>query len=396
MKIGIISLYYNNKNIGGLLQCYAMCKIISEIIPGDNHIEQISYDSYVSNENIKQCERKLLKSRIKNIGLKKMINRAKKTITVFFQKKTQKDIQCEIEQKRAFKRFEESIPHSDYIYNVTNIQNANKQYDCFVCGSDQVWNPGKLAHEAYYLSFAGENKKKIPYAVSLGKSVLSNYEQQLLIQRISNIRFLSAREKTACSLISQITGKECVNVLDPTFLLSSSEWEKISNKDIISWDRQYVFAFFLGDCSWQKQFVQAFADSHNLQVVYSPYVTNKKEKNNKFFKGIEIFPMGPREFITIVKNATYVFTDSFHGTAFSLVFNKQFYVFDRDNDKDKTSGNSRLLDLLDELNLKDQYLKSKKEIITNKVIDYKNVNDLLEKRIQSSKAWLKKAILESE
>lgn len=388
MKVGVVSLYYNNHNIGGLLQAYAVIALLNEF---GIEAEQICYDLSVSNSQSKAYQNARRKQLLLSSGVQIILNKMKGVIRRFA-KSTSVSPDILNEQKRVFEEFENSIPHSDSVYNINTINATNHFYDAFVVGSDQVWNLGLLAHDAMYLTFADCSKKRITYAVSMGKASITDYEKEIFLSKIKDFSEVAVREQSLGHLISSISNKKCISVLDPTLLLRYEQWKKIENTTIIPKEK-YIFCYFLGDCKWQRIKVQQYAEQNNLSIIDIPYITGTVRKSDRYLKGSKRYDVGPREFIALVKNAQCVFTDSFHAIAFSVNFNTDFYVFDRDGLSGSKSINSRITDFLEFLSLTNRRIVSSNDIISNEIIDWVSVSQILDKKRTESKQWLQHQLL---
>lgn len=388
MKIGVVSLYYKSHNLGGLLQSYAVVALLNEY---GFEAEQICYDLSISNAQSRMYQRNRRKKLLLSSGFKIVYSKLKGKISRIMQKPS--NISNELKkQLSVFQEFEEFIPHSTVVYNIDTISEANATYDAFVVGSDQVWNLGQLAHDAMYLGFADPSKKKITYAVSMGKASITSYEKPIFLSKISNFSEISVREQSLGKLISSISNIQWTSVLDPTLLLSYDQWKTIENLAVLPNDR-YIFCYFLGDCKWQRKFVQNYADSNGLRIIDIPYVMGIKRKSDSFLKSDSRFDVGPREFIALIKNAECVFTDSFHAVAFSVNFQTSFYVFDRDGLSGIKSINSRITDFLDSLSLSNRRIVTDKCEISNEAIDWEQVDTILKRERIKSREWLKHQLL---
>jgi len=388
MKVGVISLYYKNHNLGGLLQSYAVIALLNEY---GLEAEQICYDLSISNSQSRTYQRNRRKKLLLSSGFQMVFSKLKRKIRRVLHKPS--NISNELrKQLSVFREFEEFIHHSTSVYNIDTISEANDDYDAFIVGSDQVWNLGQLAHDAMYLGFADSSKKRITYAVSMGKASINNYEKPIFLSKISNFSEIAVRERSLGKLISSISNIKWTSVLDPTLLLSYDQWETIENIAVLPNDR-YIFCYFLGDCKWQRKFVQNYADSKGLRIIDIPYVMGTKRKSDSFLKSDSRCDVGPREFIALVRNAECVFTDSFHAVAFSVNFQKSFYVFDRDGLSGSKSINSRITDFLDSLSPSNRRIIAAKYEISNEEIDWMQVGAILEKERIRSREWLKRQLL---
>lgn len=388
MKVGVMSLYYKNHNLGGLLQSYAVVALLNEY---GFEAEQICYDLSISNAQSRTYQRNRRKKLLLSSGFKMVYSKLKGKIRRILQKPT--NISNELKkQLSVFQEFEDFIPHSASVYNIDTISDVNAAYDAFIVGSDQVWNLGQLAHDAMYLGFADPSKKRITYAVSMGKASITDFEKPIFLSKISNFSEIAVRERSLGTLISSISNIKWISVLDPTLLLSYSKWKKIENLTVLP-NNRYVFCYFLGDCKWQRKFVQNYADSKGMKIIDIPYVMGIKRKSDSFLKSDSRCDVGPREFIALVKNAECVFTDSFHAAAFSVNFQTDFYVFDRDGLSGSNSINSRIVDFLACLSLSNRRIVDANCKISNEAIDWEQVGTILEKERIKSREWLKRQLL---
>lgn len=253
-----------------------------------------------------------------------------------------------------------------------------------VCGSDQIWN-GEAVYISpyYYLKFA-PNNKKIAYAPSFGKNNVIKHNQPKVRKLISSFNFISVREERGKEIVKELTGREAKVVLDPTLAINKEVWQNFicENKE----SNKYFLCYFLDEPNdIAKKLIEKKLKEENLTAVVFPYEYD-------FLKGIDnvkYVSAGPKEFVNYIKNAEEVFTDSFHGTAFSIIFNKQFNVFKRQYNGvgDQSSRIVSLLTLLDIEN----------KLITNidnstEIINYDDVNEKLEALRVDSRTWLINAL----
>lgn len=381
MKFGIITHYYKSKNLGGLLQAYAVVKILERM---GIKSEQICYDNSIQNHysKIVKLSRIVFSS---NNNKKKIL---KRIIKAKNRPKITNDLQSKLKlQDDLFREFETYIPHSETVYNINTIHKANVEYDGFVTGSDQVWHPALLAHDAYFLSFVDRGKNAIPLSVSMGVATLSSYESKLFSSQIKKLSNISVREESLKNIISNLSKTPCSVILDPTLMLSQNDWLNISNKSILP-NEQYVFSYFLGNCAWQRETVQKYAEKRGVKIIDIPFIMRSIRESDSHFVSESHWDIGPREFIAMINNAMCVFTDSFHAVAFSVNFQKNFYVFDRDGFSGKESMNSRVIDFLDKINLSERRIESPIQELTSEEINYKNVIHLLNSYRNDFNNWI--------
>jgi len=286
-----------------------------------------------------------------------------------------------------FERFMTSYFHLTKEYNsIEELKNVGEKYDVYVAGSDQIWSrtiPEFIRADidytdAYYLSFSNDKKKRISFATSVGEATLSDLERKK--ELLNRFEHISSREEKGSRLIESITGKDIPTVLDPTLLLNKNEWFKIVNQDRLI-NHKYVLLYTLKGIrpgmKWAKN-LYGFAKKNKLEIIcISPFFP-------VIYPGIHnVMNSGPLDFLNLIKNAEVVFTDSFHGTAFSLNFEKPIYSYVGTGLKDnRKSGLLRMLEA------ENRSLASFEEIqgIKDYRMNYQQVGKMLdEKRKESLK-----------
>ena len=270
-------------------------------------------------------------------------------------------------------------------YDDKTVKKCNSKYRLFICGSDQIWAPN-VFDPIYFLSFVDYEKPKIAYAPSIG---LDRIPKELEVDYCNLLRrfdCLSVREEKGAELIKNICGLNAKVVLDPTLLLEDKEWLKLSVDPKIEGD--YIFAYFLGDNKTHRDSVKWLADRLNCKIVSISQYDLDREMTDYVVKYA-----GPREFLGYIKNAKIIVTDSFHGTVFSIIFRKNFYVFERFSNTDKICQNSRIYNILNKTNLIDRIIKFD-GYINNHIheINYNDVYKLLEAERLNSITYLKDSI----
>lgn len=347
-KIGIITLYYKNYNYGGLLQAYALASYLNNKgVP----CEQISFSFKKDTTVIKTNE--TLFQRIKRNGVKGFFHFIKREFNNYKNKPSKQKIRILKKQANVLDEFiSEIILHSKKIYNWKNISESLNEYDAFITGSDQVWN-FKWYRPEFFLDFVPSSKIKISYAASLGTNVLNEEQKAIMQNSLKDYKAISLRERDCLSLINDITPVQPIVVVDPTLLLSKSDWESIVAKRVIK--EKYVFCYFLENNKQSKKLAQKYAKEHNLKTVNILYASGGHFLKKDNFGDIKLETASPEEFLSLIKYAEYVFTDSFHAVIFSNVFKKQYFVFDRNK---KGDMNSRIIDITNLFNQKERYVKN--------------------------------------
>lgn len=360
-KIGLLGLHYG-PNYGTILQAYALVQAIKR--QGYN-CEYIRYSKKKSCHPFVQIVKKTVKQLLVRANLIKI---KRDNEFYFFSTKDFRKIISKFD--RFHKKY---ISCSSVQYDPTNISKANDMYDSFIVGSDQTWsefmnNSGN--GYLFFLPFVTDNAKKKSYAPSIGTLSISTDYINILRNDLSNFGFLSCRERQNCRVIETITGNKCEYVLDPTLLLTPADWNSISAPIVMP--EQYILCYILG----QKQCVVDFATNlgkvKNIPVYYilsTPFVANMENV---------IDDVGPCEFVSLIRNARYVITDSFHGTIFSINYNVNFYSFTkRQSGAGIGQDNDRISLILEEFGLENRF-RSDNEMHISEDIDYACVNQKLE------------------
>ena len=383
-KIGIITHYFRSKNIGGLLQSYALAVLLNV---HNIRAEQISL-SQQYDANSKKIYRYLYP-----ITFKKLIRYPFFRAKNFYQKIRNKKICGKLKnQNKIFETFEQFILHSKQQYTNANIAEANKNYDIFLIGSDQVFASYLLSLSAFYGEFTSTDKKVISYAASSDVKNFPPKAENLFKQKLKRFNKISVREKTLKDYIEKITDKKVAVVLDPTFLLSPDEWLKIANPKPIP-QKPYIFCYFLGEKSaWQRKKAQEYADKYGYEVVHLPYIMQSIRLADQYLKGQARYDVGPREFIALINGAKCIFTDSFHGLAFSINFGKNFYVFNRDDKFGPNSMNARVTDTLATFGLTARHITDNKAVLNNVPFDFTHAHEVLACEKEKSINWLLDAL----
>ncbi len=268
-------------------------------------------------------------------------------------RKIQKEFMTEKEIKEKDKRFKSfyssNLVLSSPIYTQEEMNGISDKYDYYICGSDQIWNPAYFK-KCQYLSFVSDNKKKIAYAPSVGTTYLSEANKRKIKPLLRRFDFVSVREKQSVDLIQPLINIPVQVVCDPVFLLTADEWNV---KIPLHKSDDYIFCYFLGQNEEYRNAAKRLSEKTGLKI--------KSVPNNYWGYGMDgeiVKTAGPAEWLDLIRNANYVITDSFHATAFSIIFNKNFYVLKRFKDGDKTSQNSRIYHILELVGLMDRIISA--------------------------------------
>lgn len=266
----------------------------------------------------------------------------------------------------------------------------NDNYGIFVCGSDQIWSP-TLFNARYYLDFVHSHKKRVAYAPSFGVEEIADQDITETIRRhIKRFDHISVREERGARLIEGIIGQKPPVLVDPTLLLHAEEWRKYAAPE--EKRSPYILCYFIGEKEAHWKHVQKLAQKAKLETCIIPMHQKDYYRNGHIIKG-----KGPAEFLSLVKNASLVCTDSYHGMIFAIVFSIPFFVYKRFSDKDKRSQNSRVYSLLNRLQLRERmitdYRRVSKEMFS---YDYEITHDILRKEREKSIDYLRAALSKTD
>ena len=211
-------------------------------------------------------------------------------------------------------------------------------------------------------------------------------------QFIERIDFVSCREMSGVKLIKELTTRDVPMVCDPTLLLTAKDWEDcLSNK--VSYNEKYVFCYFIGNNPNQRQLVKEYARKEKLKIVALLHI-DEYIASDEGYADYTPYNVGPSEFLYLIKNAECVMTDSFHASVFSLQFHKEFYTFNRFENGKGNSTSSRIDSLLETVKLQNRKVinGAKLDMLSDKKIDYCQVDHLLMKFRETSLEYLKSVL----
>lgn len=258
-----------------------------------------------------------------------------------------------------------------------DYSDLDRRYDMYLCGSDQIWSPILQVNPYYYLGFT--DKKKIAYAPSVGQYSYSPEWKEQVEPLLNRFLHLSVRERQGAKLLQEFIDKPIEVVLDPTLLLPSEDWYQLVGKQSEE-ENPYVLCYFLTYNPDYIKLVRKFARDKGLPLKF--FITDKKILD---MADIPLF-VGPLGFLKEIRNATYFFTDSFHGSIFAIHFEKRFWTFKRFKADATNNQNSRIEDLFSLLNISEYFVDadSFEEKLHLPAIDFLEVKERLkQERIHS-------------
>jgi hypothetical protein len=300
-KIGILT-FVRERNVGASLQAYALQHFFKEITGNQIHIENIDY-SFKSGD----------------VGWPKLVNKAIRSL------RNLKGRICNPNFFKAFTNFvNDNIGLSEQKYTTKNIIDLRDYYDAVIVGSDQVWN-GDIADKSindFLLNFCGRSLK-FSYAASFGFESTFNKYKDVVLPQLKTYRAISLREPIGKDEIRDYTGLVPAMNIDPTLLLSSNDYSRFLDKAYIPYEK-YIFFYAVMRHNNMVDFISELQGQTKLPVVF--YAAYKSTDFSKLKNAVQVKGIHPRQFLSLIHGADYVCTTSFHGTAFSIIFNKMFFV----------------------------------------------------------------------
>lgn len=369
MKIGIVT-YHRPHNYGALLQAYSLKTYIARL---GHNVEIIDYWPLYHSAIYKlfhNFSKLKLRSKIKKIAL-----------TVVGILKIYKRISGYSNFCTKFLGLHRKPAYSQQ----TSLASLN--YDLIIYGSDQIWRKQKTPlFEGFDDVYFGEHipsARKVTYAASMGVININEHDRVFIKKALKNFNTLSVREAALKTTISELTDKEVVQVLDPVFLNGKEEWLKLIPAN--GKKHQYVLLFKLLNNAESVILADTIAEYSGCSVIEIPGTNVNPLLIGSRYKQTE----SPLGFLSLIYNASFIVTSSFHAVAFSLLFEKQFYAIGLKDNSD------RVLTLLSNLGIKQRYLNNLNEIDYKEKINYNEVTPLLKKQIEYSSNYLNNVLNEN-
>ena len=360
-KVGILT-FHRAHNYGASLQVYALYEVLKNIyeVKIIDYYNNYIYDQY-----------KLFSMPSKNIL--KFIKKTIFTVIHFKSKKARYD---------SFEKFISENINMTKRYTNETIHNIDiENFSAIIAGSDQIWSIGTVGElsDIYTLAFLPNSINKISYAASVGNSEdIINYAKDYK-NKLSDIKHISVREEDAKEKLSSLLGRDVFEALDPTMLLGKEVWEERIS-DLGEEGEKYILAYVVEPNDEYIKIVNELSYRTGLKVLHFGL---KNPGYNNVYKSK--YYEGPLAFVNYIKNAEYIITTSFHGTVFSIIFNKKFWVVPH-----KKTG-ERVTSLLTKLGIPNRAIKSFDEFCSNnhdESINYKEVNRKLNQERKKSIEWL--------
>lgn len=359
LKAAIVTWCYNNgkTNYGQILQCYAMQAILKKF---GYKTKVIRYRKRNSSELI--C----------------LNNKPKWFIDIYELWYRLVNVENRIDGRiiRFIGFIKKEIILSNQCYTKKQLEKECSDCEVLVCGSDQIWNP-EWFQDIYALNFGKSSQKRIAYAPSgvIVENESNEKVYKMLGKYLDKFDLVTVRERTSVDILKKYTKKKIVDVLDPTLLLEQEEWNRVATKKVT--EKPYVFCYFLGKLRTHKILLKNIMKRYNATKILF-LVSGFYKNENDLESGGYFYPVknaGPVQFLALIRDACAVCTDSFHGVAFSVVYKKPFFIFERSSEQANLHANFvRQIDLMEKIGVKkDRFIRCVRDINKAEEIDYEKL-----------------------
>ena len=371
MKVGILT-FHNAHNYGAALQAYALKMCIQKM---GHDVTIVNYrNPKIEEQYPKQLRPKFTKKILNPKNWKQFVY---DTIRGIYGQKAWS------RQWTAFDQFitEKLLDNDNRLISINDFERLHK--DIYILGSDQIWSSfltGTL--DPVYFGKFKKKEKVISYAASLANGKIAENEEKTFVDWVKNIDTISVREEKLADQLRKLTGREIVTVVDPTLLLKADDYEKISRTERklpdgkLPTEEKYVFAYFVVEEKAVEECAKKVAGKLGLQLIELHYYHMPEIGAANQFADF-----GPGDFLTYIKNAEIVITNSFHGTVFSIIYGRPFYSVYKKN--------GRVDNLLEFLQIPEKHVSSADEIDEITEIHYEDVHKRLAEYRESSLQFLR-------
>lgn len=372
-RVGILTMHKVD-NVGSALQAYALQRVVESF---GYECELIDY-LYPTTEHLAYQNRVV---QVRELSVLEIIICLLRKIKALLRKK-------------AVNPFEQFYSDNFHCSKQSFCNRLQLQYDCpsydiFMSGSDQVWNPQYIGFDtSFFLDFAPEGARRVSYASSFSINKLPVEFTKAYQRELMKFDRISVRERSGVQIVKELTGKDSENVCDPTLLLNAEQWAELAEQSMFKTDEHFILVYLMAYAYNPYPDVYDYIERVYKQLALPVVFFNSRVDWKYNFREIHIPVKGPNEFLYLFSHADYVITDSFHGTAFSLIFNKPFIscIMSRE------AVDSRVINLLGEVGgMNHAVVYNKLEEIPFTDLE-KSVKDNVERYRMKSLAYLAKSL----
>lgn len=386
-KVGIVSCYFH-PNYGSMLQAYATQRILQE------------WNVPCENIRVDGLQKEIEKSKTK-FYLKQIANPQILTGTVlrilkrkFYSKMKHKTLGKNLTLRKAcFDQFKDAhFILSPKFLTKQELSDYCHKYACVLIGSDQLWLPSNIDADYYTLSWVPDDVNKVAYATSFGTSFLPKPLQEKAKNFLSRFQYISVRETSGKKMIQEYAGLDVPVVCDPTLLFTAEDWSELQTPDPIV-SGPYILCYFLGNNTQDRAFAKRLRSVSGYKIVGLLHL-DEYIKADEGYADETPYNIGPAELLNLIKYASYIVTDSFHGSVFSILYRKTFFTSRRVRKSGILCTNTRIDSLFDLVGITGRLIDGSEDVqeCIAKTIDYDAVHSHLTEVRAFGREYLKKAI----
>lgn len=386
-KTAIVSCYFQH-NYGSMLQALATQMALDKLGYDNETINISGFNGEIKKAKLLYFAKASLTSDIllSKLGMAKNVVRKKISKGDYGKKSALRNQKFDVFYKEHFKL------SAVYTSKQALGKKCSDIYDAVLVGSDQLWLPGNIAADYYTLSFVPDNINSIAYATSFGQSELPKDSEKKAAYFLKKIKHIGVREESGQKLVKKLTMRNVPVVCDPTMLFTGKEWMQIQEEEPIV-KGEYILCYFLGNNPPHREFAKRLKDETGCKIIALTHL-DEFVKSDEGYADETPYDVDPADFLNLIRNATYVCTDSFHCSVFSILYKKSFFTFRRYSRNTKQSTNSRLDTLFGMTGITGRLLTGEESVsdCLNINTDFESVHKELEDIRQKSYEYLKFAL----
>ncbi len=379
-----VCLKYAQINYGSKLQALATVKMLEKL--------SLDYEIIEYNKKTLGFVLKYLPRFFNFVFLNDRYDQLQRKIEYKKHPKVYREIQ---KRNEIFSSFDEQFKNhlSEFYSSYEKLkESCNDKYDQVLTCSDQLWSPAALGSGFFNLMFAPDDMNKVSWASSFGVSKIPWYQKKRTARYLSRIEHISMRENRGAEIVKELTDRDVPVLLDPVFVFDKDEWNEMITVEPAEFE-PYIFCYFLGDNPQHREIAKTLSEQTGLKIVTLRHLDRYVDFDEQF-GDYAPYDVDPKRFLNILRNAQYICTDSFHGTAFSVICEKKFLVFDRYSNNSSNSKNSRIESLCKNLGLESRRFFGTEDVAQaiDREIDYASVSQKVSKYRKETKRYLENAL----
>ena len=317
-RVAVLTLVFNN--YGTRLQSYALCRVLNRIFKDEISVEVINTEDAWSDR--KSLRKYLVKNSFKGYGIKAFCHIFEVYRFLKERRKILREDHSALKEKRAsaFNKLNEMIPYTNF-YSIKDIRMGKlPKYDAIIVGSDQVWNGIKVEAQDVYMLDILKDQKGLTYAASFGMTAIPKHMKLDYQNRINNFSSLLIREKEGVEICRQLGRDDAQLVLDPTLLLESADYDELrTDNKVVDGDYLLVYSLNYSLKIYEEAYKLAKRYSYKMVVLKRSFCP---PEISRYEEGIELYAESPENFLSLIRNARCIVTNSYHALLFSKILLK--------------------------------------------------------------------------